>query len=300
MSFNKSVIAEGNDRGILEASSIMRACVQRLMQKRSEDTEEDLFLKCEWDKYPDFSPFDVYLYPTVVLASILLSRAETLMMSTQMVTGAQIQAGAVHVDPAKVEQVMMDIYGYFNEALEVLFTAAPHYKRSGPAEGSLVMEDSLASADEPASTSQLSSLLDELDHNTTHDVPDVSILKENVINFLLLNRIKNGDSSNLQAVANAAAKILKSNYEIIVSNKTAEILHMPDGYVKRTNTGAPKSAKPSKTLNEKSHYKATAQDQSTVMAEVVPLVESFGRDDVGAWIQWALALSGGASMGMLW
>lgn len=283
----------------------MRACVQRLSQRR-QNTDEDPFLKCDWDKFPDFVPFDTYLYPAVVLSALLVTYAETALMTTQFSACAHIQAGAVAVEVGNASQVMSEVHSFFVDALEAFYSAAPHYRALEATNGEVVLEDSLDSLHEPP---QPLTVRAELEHNDSHDIPDISVAKESVLNFSLLARMMGADSEGLRAVAAAASKVLKTNYEITVSNKTGDIVYMPESYLKRPHSRASAmgegSSKPStgvgrgRTFNEKFVYRATAHDHSTIVSELLPLVENFGRDDVTAWIQWAMALSGGMSMAML-
>ena len=305
-SYNKAVIDDSNDKSASEASAVMQACVERVMQKRSNDADDDPSLNCDWDKYPDFAPFDVYLYPVVVLASMLLTKAESMLKSTQFLSGPLIQSGVVNIGN-EVERAMEGIHTYFNDALEVLFTAAPHYKKSDSASyldlSEMPMEDSIDSSNLPEPRSSLEFWMKEAEHNDSHDVPDVSILKESMLNFLYLNKINNGDNDSLKAVASSASKLLKSNYEISLSSKTGEVQNMPESYFKGGSyqgVNSTKSSSKQRIFNDKSTYKAVAQDQSTIMAEVTPIIDLFGRDDISAWIQWALSVSAGMSMGVLW
>ena len=78
---------------------------------------------------------------------------------------------------------------------------------------------------------------------------------------------------------------------------------MPESYFKGDSyqgLNSTKSSNKQRIFNEKSTYKAVAHDQSTIMAEVTPIIDLFGRDDISAWIQWALSVSAGMSMGILW
>ena len=290
----------------MEASSVMRACLERVIQKRANDGDDESFLNCDWDKYPDFAPFDVYLYPVVVLASMLLTKAESMLQSTQFLSGPLIQSGVVNLGN-EVQQTMEDIHAYFNDALEVLYQAAPHYRKlnitSSLDLSEMPMEDSVDSSQVYEERVTLDSWMRQVEHNDSHDVPDVSILKESMLNFIHLNKVNNGENDDLKAAASAASKILKSNYDISLSSKTGEVQQIPEAYFKGGSyqvSNSSKSSNKQRLFNEKSVYKAVAHDQSSIMAEVTPILELFGRDDISAWIQWALSLSAGMSMGVLW
>lgn len=110
---------------------------------------------------------------------------------------------------------------------------------------------------------------------------DVSAAMDILDNYLAVLQVgKGGGEMDLRAVSADAASVLKSRFGVDEENGKLSV------HKEKETAGA-------------DQYLPPLHDPSSVRAEIMPLVNVHGRDDVNAWLQWAVAETQGFGLGFM-
>lgn len=299
------------------ALGLLKKFVSILRHRRHviyEDTTQDPYLKLSYGDEPDIIQHDLYMYPAICWATMLIADAEKRFQGAVFDEGWKIEAGELVMSgEISFERVFVKLDRFFRKAMLVIEACRFHGRdddidRIDAAEGNI---DDLHDVDTKHSannnnannnSAELDSIMSRLsttDHQL-HDNADSSIAKEAVNNLKQLMMLE----SDSKKVMTNAAKVLANN-GIELNPMTGHLTSSPPSKAKTggaknsssNNKKLPKSKVAVGGLNADYHPKD--KDRLSIRSEISPNRDVFGRDEVAAWIHWSLAGCGGVSLGFM-
>lgn len=300
-----------------QALKTMQRFVNKLRQRRKKFDQDkiDPYLKVAYDEDPDFVHHDYYMYPVVLWTSILESFAENSILLTSFNLGIKIESGEVIVNNETYQNDFDKLQKLFFRSLIVIdacYINSSHFSDENDLDEKFfdesiqlkvenlniinnneleIIDPSMKASNELIEQSQELTITNCTQH-LPNDIVDMSIQKEAMKNISSLTSMLNSDSFVNTEVSYSAIKVLKS-FGIELNPVNAQITISSPSKAKR------KTAKNSSKDKEEYEYNPTKHDRLSIHSELTPNLQYLGRDEVNAWIQWALANIGGISFGFL-
>lgn len=294
-----------------DAVHMLRSIVGKLYSRRKDsidrevrhDNEQDLFqFGPDSQRAPNYLPYDYYQHSIAMWSTMLLAKAENHTLDMSYDHAIRQQRGELVVDDEEMVSNMQKLEVSYRSALGVLEAC-----KTQALDNDLLFDDKPKEQHEPEvkeepqeedadeqeqldddGESLLSEQVSEMEMIRADD-PDTSATKDALKNYHLFQEMHSPDA---MPVVMEAGKILK-HHGVDFNPISGQLI----------NHGPTKKGKQepvtSDSLSDGDIYCAAKVDRVSTRAEMIPLLDKFGRDEVSAWITWALASSGGVSLGCL-